>query len=95
MQLPATTSEPINKALADHQSLTEDWKFQQLVADLHRWAEIMIVEFKLEIGIPVLMIDPLRKQRLGHYRYGRNGFGLRHEIAKLQLNPRQCCTAAI
>ena len=37
------------------------------------------MEFKLEIGIPCLLIEHLRRCD-GHYRRGRNGFGLADEI---------------
>jgi hypothetical protein len=41
----------------------------------------MVLEFKLETGTPALMIEPLRRGRLGHYRHGRNAFGLMDEVA--------------
>jgi hypothetical protein len=39
----------------------------------------MTVEFKLEIGIPCLLVEHLSR-RYGHYRPKRNGFGLADEI---------------
>jgi len=73
--------ETINIALRDHQNRADDWLFHQLASDLHVWSERMILDFKLEINnIPALMIERLRK-RLGHYRRGRNSFGLKDEIA--------------
>jgi hypothetical protein len=73
--------ETINIALRDHQSEADDWHFHELIADLHIWAERMILDFKFETeNIPALMIERLRK-RLGHYRGGRNSFGLKDEIA--------------
>lgn len=77
--MPST--EPINDALAVHQAEVEEWEFAELTASLQRWADRMILEFKLEIGTPALMIEQLHRYRLGHYRHGRNGFGLRDEIA--------------
>ena len=65
------TTEPINAALAEHQSAVEEWTFKEVASDLHRWAGLMILEFKLEIGTPALMIEKLGRNRLGHYRYGR------------------------
>lgn len=75
----AEVPEQINLALRQHQSSIGTWDFQAAATDLHRWADRMILEFKLEIGTPVLLIEPL-KRRYGHFRYGRNGFGLIDEI---------------
>lgn len=76
------STESINEVLADHQStlMLEDWDFAEVAADLHRWTLRMVLEFKLEIGAPALQIERLRRA-YGHYRPGRNGFGLRDEIA--------------
>lgn len=74
-------TEAINYHLRHHQADAEDWGFSDLANDLHLWGERMIFEFKLQIGTPVLMVARLRRGRLGHYRRGRNAFGLRDEIA--------------
>ena len=79
-EMLAKKDEVINVALRDHQSDVQDWDFSALAADLHRWAERMVVEFKLDIGTPALMFERLRG-RLGHYRRGRNAFGLKDEVA--------------
>jgi hypothetical protein len=77
----ANSAEPINLALRDHQSNVDDWDFHKLTADLHVWVAQMILDFKLQTqGTPALMVERLRKH-LGHYRIGRNGFGLNDEIA--------------
>src|SRR5436309_10620713 len=73
--------EPINGALRDHQSQAANWKFREPAEDLHLWAGRMVSEFKLQIGTPCLFIENLRRRRLGHFRPGRNGFGLHDEIA--------------
>jgi hypothetical protein len=83
------SAETINVALRDHQAGVKDWRFCNLAADLHVWAERMVLEFKLETGTPALMIEQLRPGRLGHYRHGRNAFGLRDEVAIDQ----DCCQA--
>lgn len=75
---------PVYEALAEHQ-VASDWEFRDLLKELHRWAEILNFEFKLEIPEVALCVDRLRVSRLGHFRFGRNGFGLRGEIA---LNER-------
>ncbi len=59
---------------------TDDWDFRPLVTELHRWVEIMVLEFKLKIPALSLAIDWLPARTLGHYRC-QNGFGLRNEIA--------------
>jgi len=74
-------AETINRALRRHQVKVDDWRFGKLAANLHTWAGRMCVEFKLQLEqVPALMIERLRK-RLGHYRKGRNAFGLNDEIA--------------
>lgn len=74
-------AEPINVALRAHQTGVTRWPWQAAAADLHLWAERFIVEFKLETAVPALLIASLRGGRLGHFHYGRNGFGLTDEIA--------------
>lgn len=75
------SAETINLALRRHQTKVDDWGFRKVAANLHTWAERMIFDFKIQTkAVPALMIERLRK-RLGHYRSGRNGFGLRDEIA--------------
>ncbi len=74
-------TEPINIDLARHQEETQDWMHQSLAKDLHTWSERFILEFKLQTGVPALCLEQLRGRALGHYRHGRNGFGLRDEIA--------------
>jgi hypothetical protein len=70
----------IYSALELHQ-VTAEWDLQQLMAELHRWAEILICEFKLKISTFALSVDFLSGNRLGHFRRGHNGFGLKGEIA--------------
>ncbi|MGE0536218.1 MAG: SprT-like domain-containing protein [Pirellulales bacterium] len=50
----------------------------------------MNAEFRLRIPEMSLSVDWLRRSRLGHFRYGHNGFGLRGEIAinRLHLEDR-------
>ena len=75
-------SEPINAALVQHQvSLEAGWNLSTRIAELHTWAERMVLEFKLEIGRPALRVERLRRATLGHYCPGRNSFGLLDEIA--------------
>jgi len=73
--------ELINLILREHQRQVGDWEFGHAAAALHAWSHQMVCEFKLKIGTPSLLIERLRSPRLGHFRYGRNGFGLREEIA--------------
>lgn len=73
--------ESINKELMHHQISTEDWGHNSLVKDLHLWAERFIFEFKLKTTTPAIMIDDINHNWYGRYTHGRNGFGLRNEIA--------------
>ena len=77
-------SEQINTLLKQYQIACE-WDKQKLIGDLHRWAGICVFEFKLKTGTPAIMIDRLSRSRFGHYRGGRNGFGLCDEIAINQI----------
>jgi len=84
-------AERINAALREHQQSVVDWGFAGNLEELYRWAEVMVLEFKLEIPQPCLAVDRLRRA-YGHFRHGRNGFGLRDEIAidrgHLERSPR-------
>jgi len=51
MDLETTPAESINTHLRAHQTTVEDWPLAAVVKDFHDWAERMIVEFKLEIGV--------------------------------------------
>ena len=75
------SAETINILLKEHQVQAESWEMGDFIADLHLWAERYIFEFKLKCSVPALMIDNIGQRRYGHYRPGRNGFGLQDEIA--------------
>jgi hypothetical protein len=77
----ALIEEPINLALRDHQKTAEDWRFRALVTELHTWSERFRLKFKLNTPIPAIRIERLGGRRLGHFRCGRNGWGLNYEIA--------------
>jgi len=84
-QLPNTLASAcgnnINFTLKMYQIGATDWEKQDLIQQLHLWAERFIFEFKLKIKIPVIMLDRIGRSRYGHFRPGRNGFGLCNEIA--------------
>ncbi len=69
----------IYRVLADHQQ-SEDWRHRSLVIELHRWADLFNHEFALSVPEFSLSIDRLRCTRLGQFRDGHNGFGLKGEI---------------
>ncbi len=73
--------EQINNELRVHQRNISDWGHRDALESLHKLADKMILEFKLQLPTPpALCVDRLRRA-YGHYRYGRNAFGLRDEIA--------------
>jgi hypothetical protein len=76
----AETDPTIYRGLASHQR-SETWFGRELIEQLQVWAKRFNDEFKLDIPEIALRIDRLRRSRLGHFRYGHNGFGLRGEIA--------------
>ncbi|MCA9187841.1 MAG: hypothetical protein R3E01_36345 [Pirellulaceae bacterium] len=79
-------SDEIYSILAQHQQHS-DWEesevasklLQDTFAELHRWADRFVFEFKLEIPAVSLGVQKLRRRTLGHFR-SCNGFGLKHEI---------------
>ena len=73
--------EAINQALAEHQREAADWHLSGLAKELGIWATRMIDHFGLGIGIPALLLKPLRRNCYGWYLPGRNDFGLQDEIA--------------
>jgi len=74
--------------IARHQR-TENWFGRDLAAVMQTWAERFNLEFKLQVPQISLRIDRLRCTRLGHFRPGHNGFGLKGEVAlnSLYLTP--------
>jgi len=68
----------IYESLADHQC-GEMWKYQEVMRELHLWSERFNLEFKLEVPEITIGVEVLR-HRLGQFRYGHNGLGLRREI---------------
>ncbi|HYH68862.1 MAG TPA: hypothetical protein VD866_29485 [Urbifossiella sp.] len=68
--------------LAKHQvDGTDGWSVRDAVAQLHDWAEVFRVAFKLEIPAVPLRVARLRWNCLGHFNPGFNDFGLLDEIA--------------
>ncbi len=75
-------AEQINVNLKQHQTDVDNWNHRLLAESLHVWAERFALEFKLNCaGVPALRLDSLRSTCYGHFRLGRNGFGLLNEIA--------------
>ena len=74
-------NEQINVELRNHLISIDDWEKKSLAENLHQWAERFTLEFKLKTSVPALMVDQLGRTRCGHFRRGRNGFGLLNEIA--------------
>ena len=75
----------IYEQLTDHQK-NEEWSFQSVLKELHTWKERFDFEFKLEISEIAIAIDRLSHWRLGQFRYGHNGFGLKGEITISSLH---------
>jgi len=70
----------INNVLKEHAASIEDWRYHEFVQFLHEWADRFNRELGLDIKTPAIQIARIRVWALGHYRYGRNGFGLRHQV---------------
>lgn len=78
MSLESSTQ--VYRVLADHQR-AEHWTHRVLLARLHEWAARFDDSFKLDVLPVSICVDTLGTKTLGHFRFGHNGFGLRHEIA--------------
>lgn len=74
-------SETINDILKIHAGALPDWSHAQLIQLLHEWADRFDSEFELKVETPAFRIEKIRRGALGAYRYGRNSFGLLHEIS--------------
>jgi hypothetical protein len=72
--------ERINNDLKQHALTVRDWSNAHTLEVLHTWAARFNSEFALDIDTPAIAIDSLPFSRLGQYREGRNGLGIRHEI---------------
>jgi len=57
-----------------------DWKHREIAHRLHEWAERFNLQFKLQIPLPAIRIEPIRVSKIGTYREGRNGLGIAHEV---------------
>jgi hypothetical protein len=77
----APIAEPINNQLKNHQITADDWGKRDLSEKFHTWTERFMFEFKLKTSEPAISVARLHPKRYGHYRPGRNDFGLRNEIA--------------
>src|SRR4051812_3599273 len=72
----------VYEAMAEYQKKApKGWALQDVVANLHDWADVLRFHFKLEIPAVPLRIATLRFNCLGHFNPGFNDFGLLNEIA--------------
>lgn len=76
----ASPTEPINHLLATHQETTEEWTLRTFAAELYRWSQLFILEFKLKIPAPVISLDPTRREVLGTFHMERDGLALDNRI---------------
>lgn len=73
--------EKINYELRHHQQSIKDWDHQTLAKDIHIWTKRFCLEFKLQCPPPAISLEDLQHNCHGHFRIGRNGFGILNEIA--------------
>jgi hypothetical protein len=76
MDLPSAT---IYDELAEHQR-NEPWNYQDVVRNLQIWAERFDFAFKLHLSELVIAIDRMNGRRLGQFRPGYNGLGLKGQV---------------
>jgi hypothetical protein len=77
--------ESVYGVLGTHQIHEQTWPLRDTLAWLQLWAGRMNEDFGLGLSEVSFCVDWLSARRLGHYRPGTNGFGLRGEVA---LNER-------
>ena len=73
--------ESVNEALKTHSLRAKDWDLKDTIAALHEWAIRFNNAFQLGLPTPAIRLDQIGRCRYGHYHHGRNGFGIKHEIA--------------
>ena len=83
-------TEKINLALLEHQCQSPDLEKKDFLKYLNAMAEIFVFGFKLKTTVPAIMLDGLNSKCYGHFRLGRNGFGLLNEIAINQKHISEC-----
>ena len=71
----------VYRVLADHQSTDTRWELSSLLSWLHQWSCRFIETFGLNLKEVSLCVEELDPRCFGHFRSGRNGFGLKGEIA--------------
>jgi hypothetical protein len=73
-------SEAINTTLREHEENIEDWKYQALAKELYRWIDLFDKEFKLQLYLPVIVLEETRVNSFATYRLSRSGFGTHYTI---------------
>lgn len=73
--------EEINRNIREHESSVSDWYLKSAVNYLYRFFDFFNRQW-FGGGLPqaVIAFKKTRVTSLGHYRFGRNEFGLKHEI---------------
>src|SRR5260370_37395504 len=64
---------PVYRVIADYQQTAEEWKWREILKELHRWKtdlwdEICFVNFKVDMPELVFCVDKLPARTLGHYQ---------------------------
>ncbi|MFH1126557.1 MAG: SprT-like domain-containing protein [archaeon] len=74
-------AEEINRNLREHESSVGDWYLKNAVKYLYRFFDLFNAQwFSGRLPQAVIAFKKTRVTSLGHYRFGRNEFGLKHEI---------------
>ena len=82
-------TEKINLDLLEHQCQSPHLDKKNFLKHLNSMAKVFVFEFKLKTTVPAIMLDSLNSRCYGHFRLGRNGFGLLNEIAINQKHVNQ------
>lgn len=75
-----TDSDPVALSIKNHQKAVVNWKYGELVSELHYWVSIFDFEFKLQLpSYPVIRFRPLRNA-YATYTWSRNELGTKDNI---------------
>lgn len=75
-------NDKINIEIMENGLEAHDWELNNLIWELSWWVQLFNIAFFKEqpVPLPVLSFQKTRVTTLGHYRIGRNSFGVRENI---------------
>ena len=77
-----SSAEWINEKIRDNETTAFDWELNELASELYWWVDFFNMAFFKDqpAPSPVLTFENASVNTLGHYRIGRNDWGVREQI---------------